>query len=165
MEIQKISKDMQEEIERFMVENWGSTMMVSRGHLHELNKLPGFIAVEDGEIKGIVTYTVTCKGCEIVSLDSFAEKKGIGSQLVECVLNEAKKQSLEKVWLITTNDNINAIRFYQKRGFMMTNLYIGAVEEARKLKPEIPQFGYDGIPILHEIQFEKNFLKFFCGEK
>lgn len=157
MNIQRISKNTQEEIERFMVENWGSTVMVSRGHLHKLDKLQGFIALESGEIKGIVTYTVTGKDCEIVSLDSFAKRKGIGSQLVESVLNEAKKQSLEKVWLITTNDNTNAIRFYQKRGFIMTNLYINAVEEARSLKPEIPQFGYDGIPILHEIQFEKNF--------
>lgn len=157
MEIQKITKDMQGEMKGFMVENWGSTVMVSRGHLHELDKLPGFIAIEAGEIKGIVTYAVTGNSCEIVSLDSFAEKRGIGSQLVECVLNEAKKQSLQKVWLITTNDNTNAIRFYQKRGFVMTNLYIGAVEEARKLKREIPQIGYDGIPILHEIQFEKKF--------
>lgn len=157
MEIQKITKDMEEKVKEFMVGNWGSTVMVSRGHLHELHKLPGFIAVEEGQIKGIVTYAVAGDSFEMVSLDSFAEKKGIGSQLIECVVNEAKKQGLQKVWLITTNDNINAIRFYQKRGFVMTHLYIGAVEEARKLKKEIPQTGYDGIPILHEIQFEKNF--------
>ncbi|WP_369902747.1 GNAT family N-acetyltransferase [Bacillus manliponensis] len=157
MEIQKITKDMEEKVKEFMVENWGSTVMVSRGHLHELHKLPGFIALENGQIKGIVTYAVAGDSCEMVSLDSFSEKKGIGSELVECVVTEAKKQGLQKVWLITTNDNTNAIRFYQKRGFVMTYLYIGAVEEARKLKKEIPQTGYDGIPILHEIQFEKNF--------
>ena len=59
------------------------------------------------------------------------------------------------VWLITTNENINVIRFYQKRGFHISNIYLNAIEEAKKLKPEIPKFA-DGIEIRDEIEFEIN---------
>jgi ribosomal protein S18 acetylase RimI-like enzyme len=37
------------------------------------------------------------------------------------------------------NENIKAIRFYQKRGFHISNIYINAMEGARKIKPEIPK--------------------------
>ncbi|GAE90166.1 acetyltransferase [Acetivibrio straminisolvens JCM 21531] len=56
--------------------------------------------------------------------------------------------------MITTNDNTRAIRYYQKRGFNLCNIYLNSVNEARKIKPQIPLHGYDNIPILHEIEFE-----------
>ncbi|MBY0597433.1 GNAT family N-acetyltransferase [Bacillus bingmayongensis] len=155
IQIQKITVEMRETIALFMRENWRSTLMVSRGRVHHLDQLPGFVASEDNRIVGIITYEMKENNCEIVSLDSLKEKKGIGTKLVECVIDIAKKQCCKKVWLITTNDNTNALRFYQKRGFMMTNLYTDAVKEARKIKREIPLIGYDNIAILHEIQLEK----------
>ncbi|SDY48096.1 GNAT family N-acetyltransferase [Bacillus sp. 166amftsu] len=155
IQIQKITEEMRGTIALFMRENWGSTLMVSRGRAHQLDQLPGFIAIEDNRIIGIITYEIRGNDCEIVSLDSFKEKKGTGTKLVEYVINIAKKQCCKKVWLITTNDNTNALRFYQKRDFIMTNLYIDAVKEARKIKREIPLIGYDNITISHEIQLEK----------
>ncbi|PFK45912.1 GNAT family N-acetyltransferase [Bacillus cereus] len=155
IQIQKITTEMRETITLFMCKNWGSTLMVSRGRTHQLDQLQGFIAIENNRILGIVTYEIKENDCEIVSLDSFEEKKGLGTKLVEHVIGIAKKQYCKKVWLITTNDNTNALRFYQKRGFMMTNLYVDAVKEARKIKREIPLVGYDNIEILHEIQLEK----------
>lgn len=59
------------------------------------------------------------------------------------------------MYLYTTNDNTRAMRFYQKRGFDMTELFRGAVDRARKIKPEIPLTGDDGIPLRHEIRFER----------
>ncbi|PFE05707.1 N-acetyltransferase [Bacillus cereus] len=155
IQIQKITEEMRGTIALFMRENWGSTLMVSRGRAHQLDQLPGFIAIEDNRIIGIITYEIRGNDCEIVSLDSFKEKKGTGTKLVEYVIDIAKKQCCKKVWLITTNDNTNALRFYQKRDFIMTNLYIDAVKEARKIKREIPLIGYDNITISHEIQLEK----------
>ncbi|MDM5235808.1 GNAT family N-acetyltransferase [Bacillus cereus] len=153
--IQKITPAMKETIRMFMCENWGSSLMVSRGRAHQLEELSGFVAIFDDRIIGIITYEVIGNMCEIVSLDSFEERKGIGTKLVNCVLQVAKERQCLGVWLITTNDNMNALRFYQKRNFMMTNLYVNAVEEARKIKEEIPRIGYDNIPILHEIQLEQ----------
>jgi len=138
-----------------ITENWGSTKIVSKGRVHNVIDLPGFVAEKDGMIKGLVTYEIDDDGCEIVSLDSFYENVGIGTNLIRCVCNQAKNQKCKRVWLITTNDNITAIRYYQKRNFKMINVYIGAIEISRRLKPEIPLTGFDGIPILHEIEFEK----------
>ncbi|WP_329763428.1 GNAT family N-acetyltransferase [Bacillus nitratireducens] len=152
--IQKITPEMKETIRVFMCENWGSSMMVSRGRAHQLEQLPGFIALKNDRIVGIITCEVLKNMCEIVSLDSFEEGNGIGTELVDCVLQMARENECEKVWLITTNDNMNALRFYQKRNFIMTNLYMDAVKEARKIKKEIPFIGYGNIAILHEIQLE-----------
>jgi hypothetical protein len=52
--------------------------------------------------------------------------------------------------LITTNSNINALRFWQKRGFRLVHIYLGALEESRKLKPIIPLIDDNGIPIREE---------------
>ena len=55
---------------------------------------------------------------------------------------------------MTTNDNLKAIGFYQKRGFDMTRLHYKSVEKSRKIKPEIPLIGDYGIPLRHELEFE-----------
>lgn len=76
--------------------------------------------------------------------------------LIDKVIEEAKEHKCKRVWLITTNDNTHAIRFYQRRGFNFRGLYINAIQESRKIKPQIPLLGMDDIPIMHEIEFEKN---------
>ena len=134
--IYKKTPAMKETIRMFMCENWGSSLMVSRGKGHQLEELPGFVALSEDRIIGIVTYELIGNMCEIVSLDSFEERKGIG--LVDCVLRVAEEERCRKVWLITTNDNMNALRF-TKNVILMTNLYVNAVEEARKMK-EIPHW-------------------------
>ena len=58
------------------------------------------------------------------------------------------------MWLITTNDNLNALRFYQKRGFELVAVHRHAVDESRKIKPEIPLVGENGIPIRDELGLE-----------
>jgi ribosomal protein S18 acetylase RimI-like enzyme len=133
------------------IREWGSCDMVSRGEIHQMDQLPGFLFMKDECIKGIITYHVADNECEIVSLDSFEENIGIGSQLLEKVIDQSVKHGW-KLWLITTNDNTRALHFYQKRGFDMTNVYWNAVDLARKMKPEIPLQTEDGIPIKHEIE-------------
>jgi N-acetylglutamate synthase-like GNAT family acetyltransferase len=91
---------------------------------------------------------------EIVSLNSLEKEKGIGTALINRIIGFAKKNKVKRIWLITTNDNINAIKFYQKRGFKMIGVYPGAVNISRRLKPSIPEIGDNGIPISDEIEFE-----------
>ena len=74
--------------------------------------------------------------------------------MINKVIEKAKISGCKRVWLITTNDNTNAIRFYQKRGFEWVGFYRNSMDDSRKLKPEIPQLGEDNIPIKHEIEFE-----------
>ena len=105
-------------------------------------------------IKGVVTYIIVNDECEIVTLNSFEENRGIGTKLIKEVLDIAQKNSCKRLWLITTNDDINAIRFYQKRGFDLKAAHINAMELSRKLKASIPLIGIDNIPIKHELEFE-----------
>ena len=91
---------------------------------------------------------------EILSLDSLKENRGIGSRLLGEAVEEARRAGCARVMLITTNDNLRALRFYQKRGFDMVRIYRNAVDESRKIKPEIPLIGDHGIPIKHEIEME-----------
>jgi ribosomal protein S18 acetylase RimI-like enzyme len=135
-------------------ENWGSNIMVSRGKIHRADELPGFIAVLDGKPAGLITYDITGDQCEITSLNSLVESEGIGSALVNAVKEAAVAAGCRRLWLITTNDNTAALRFWQKRGFKLAVVYPDAVEQSRRIKPEIPLTGNDGIPIRDEIELE-----------
>jgi ribosomal protein S18 acetylase RimI-like enzyme len=87
-------------------------------------------------------------------LETFIRNIGIGTKLIKKIMEIAKYNKCKRLWLITSNDNINALKFYQKRGFVFKNIYINGMEEARKLKPEISFIGENNIPIRDEIEFE-----------
>lgn len=129
-------------------------IIVSRGHVHYLKDLNGYVFFDRGQILASVFYDIRNQECEIVSLDSKLEGQGIGSKLIRLVIDKGKSINCNRVWLITSNDNVKAIHFYQKRGFDMVGLHRNAITEARKLKPSIPLYGYEDIPIRHEIEFE-----------
>ena len=105
---------------------------------------------------GLITYRVNGDECEIITLDSTIQGYGIGTELINKVIEIAELRKCRRVWLITTNDNIDAIKFYQKRKFDLINIHKNMVLEARKIKPQIPQYGYYGIEIKHELEFEYN---------
>jgi len=139
---------------RLLTDRWGSSSIVSRGRIHNADALPGFVAMAGGAPKGLITYRIEENQCEIISLDSLAEGSGIGTALLGAVLDVARSSGCVRMWLITTNDNTSALRFWQRRGFEIVALYRGAVGESRKLKPEIPYLGSTGIPIRDEIELE-----------
>jgi ribosomal protein S18 acetylase RimI-like enzyme len=134
--------------------HWGSVKVVTRGRVHDASGLPGFMAVRGDEPVGLATYDIAGDQCEVVSLDSLAEGIGIGTALMRGVEGVARKSGCRRLWLITTNDNLAAVRFYQKRGFRIVAIHVDALEESRRLKPEIPRTGIDGIPIQDEIELE-----------
>ncbi len=135
-------------------ENWGSDIIVSRGRAHSVKDLSGYVAVDNGDIKGIVTYHMDNSECEIITLDSLEKNCGIGYRLIKTVTTSAIKAKCKRVWLITTNDNYPAIGYYQRKGFTMVDFYKNSIAAYRKIKPQIPIVGVEDIPILHEIEFE-----------
>ena len=149
--INNLNRDL---INEFIKQHWYTTTMIIRGKEIDMTKTEGFYFKEGEDIIALITYIVYDNVLEITSLDSLREKQGIGSKLIETVIHEARKRKLQKIVLITTNDNINAIRFYQKREFDMAHLYRNAMDISRKLKPEIPLVGENSIPLRHEIEFE-----------
>jgi N-acetylglutamate synthase-like GNAT family acetyltransferase len=153
MEIKSITSENRKEAIEILIREWG-TPLVSRERAHKPEELPGFVALGSEKIIGLVTYNIDERGCEITSLNSFEENKGIGTALIEAVSEVAKENNCTRLWLVTTNDIIHAIRFYQRRGFDWIATHINSADGMRKLKPSIPLIGEEGIPIKHEIEFE-----------
>lgn len=153
--VEPLSPAHQNWAEDFIQREWGSQRQVSRGVVYQVLEYPGFVAVVDSQPQGIAIYRLEDRQCEILLLHSALPGRGIGAALVNHVAEVARKAGCKRLWLITTNDNIPAIRFYQRRGFVIAAVHVNALEESRRLKPEIPLTGYDGIPIRDEIEFEK----------
>ena len=130
LKIREIKAEDKTIISNFIADSWGSSLSVSKGKVHDTAELPGFICKENDKIIGLVTYNIEDNDCEIVTLDSRINKKGLGTKLVNKVIDIARKNNCRRVWLITTNDNSNAIRFYQKRGFEWVGFYKDAMIES-----------------------------------
>ena len=141
-------------IKDLMKREWGANIIVSKGKVYEAEKLPGFIAELDGKPVGLITYHIKNRECEIISLNSLKPRQGVGEALIKAVKTEAIKKRLIKITAITTNDNLHASGWYQKRGFVLTAVYPNALAKSRKLKPQIPQVGINGIPLRDEIELE-----------
>ena len=139
-------------VKQFILQRWGSPIMIAHGVTYTLSELPGFIADVEGEHAGLLTYDIQGRDCEIVSLDS--THPGVGTALVEAAKTFAQQKGCTRLWLITTNDNTHALRFYQKRGYVLVAFHRDAITQSRKLKPEIPLHGNDDIPIRDEIELE-----------
>lgn len=136
-------------------ERWTDVTMVSRGKVHHVDALEGVIAW-DGDLRvGAATYRREGRECEMVSLDAIEPRRGIGTALTAAVEAAAREHGCRRLWLITTNDNTDALRFYQRRGYRLRAVHPGAVDEARRLKPSIGRIGDHGIPIHDELELEK----------
>jgi ribosomal protein S18 acetylase RimI-like enzyme len=142
-------------LRQFLVEHWGGEEVISRGNIYRPEQLEGFILEDENEWVGLITFFIKEDECEVTSVDSLREGQGIGTQLIDKVIEEARARKCHRLFLITTNDNLHALGFYQKRGFKIVTVYRGAVNESRKIKPSIPFVGMDGIPLRDEIELER----------
>lgn len=140
-------------IAQFITERWGAEFIAAHYEVFHCRDLPGFIATEGEQKVGLLTYKIVGGDCEVVSLDSLRPCMGIGTDLIDAVKAAATESGCKRLWLVTTNDNMNALRFYQKRGFVLVKINRNAIEFARKLKP-VPLIGAEGIPLRDEIELE-----------
>ncbi len=141
-------------VRELFIQNWAGDFMIIRGKAYKLEELSGYIAELNNKKVGLITFKVTGQELEITSLNSLLEKKGVGTALVNKVVSLAKTKKLKNIRLITTNDNLSALRFWQKRGFKLLRIYPDAIEAYHKLKPGIPLIGENGIPLRDEIELE-----------
>ena len=120
---------------------------------------PAFIAeATDGHLLGMLTYVPQqdWQQCEILTLHADQQWHGTGTALIEAAGLLARRQGCTRLWVITTNDNVDALRFYQRRGFSLVRVHRGAVDRSRaSLKPEIPAVGAYGIPLRDELELER----------
>ena len=139
----------------FIREEWGSDKIVTRGKIYQIKELPGFIVLKKEKIMGLLTYNINNNECEIITLNSTKKKVGIGSLLLKKVEELALSKKCNRLWVITTNDNTDALCFYQKKGFRIFKVHTDSIKDLRRLKPEIPFIGLNNIEILDEIELEK----------
>lgn len=152
MKIQEFDKN--HKISDFFNDRWGSDFIVSGSEKLYGKDLPGFVIYDNDKIVGLLTYHLKDDNCEIVTLDSLKPNSGIGSALINAMIDKTRKQKFSRLWLMTTNDNIDAMRFYQRRGFVFSGININAIQKSRELGQEIPEKGQYDIPIRDEIELE-----------
>ena len=133
-----------------------SEIVARLGRLERPLDHPALIAEEDGTLAGVLTYVIKGENCEILTLHAAERARGVGTALLAAIEPLAREHGCRRLWLLTTNDNVDALRFYQRRGFRLAELHPGATAAAREtLKPEIPHLGNHDLPIRDEIILEK----------
>ena len=144
-------------IKQRSLEEWGGEYCVFLGRKFYLEAFPAFY-LKDAFHKrvGFITYEIKGQICEIMTLNAFIKFRGIGSRLLDRVIEESKSLALKKIIVRTTNDNLDALRFYQRKGFTISHFFPNALEADRKQKPAISMIGDYGIMRRDAIELEYN---------
>ena len=136
-----------------MHREFGGPLQARRGSLLDVLALPGFVAERAERPIGLVTYRLEDDECELAFIGALERHTGVGTALLDALLRTVGDRG--RIWLVTTNDNLEALRFYQRRGFVLSELRPGAVDAARQhLKPQISRVGDFGIPLRDELELE-----------
>lgn len=137
-----------------LTRSWGGTIVVAHGVRYDAARLSALLAERRGRLAGLLTYAIGSDGFEVVSLDAVVRREGAGTALMDAAADAALELGLDRVWLVTTNDNLDGLRFYQRLGMRIIGVNAGGVDESRKVKPGIPLVGDYGIEIHDEIILE-----------
>jgi GNAT superfamily N-acetyltransferase len=136
--------------EALLEEGLGGRHQARQGELIDVLDRPGLVADAGDALIGLLTYDLQRAECELVAIVASVRGKGIGSALLAALRDRVPDRP---IWVVTTNDNLDALRFYQRRGFRLRALRAGAVNEARRtIKPAIPETGAHGIPLRDELE-------------
>ena len=137
-------------------ETWGELKIVVHREMFDLRELPFLVAISDtGDVLGYCYYRFSTETeIEIMAVETMLKNSGVGSKLIESMIELAKHRGCKRLYLTTTNDNICAIRYYQRRGFSICGIRLNELDYSRELKPSITLTGDNDIPIMHEIEFE-----------
>jgi ribosomal protein S18 acetylase RimI-like enzyme len=154
--IRPFTDEERRDLPRLLTREWGARLVVCRGRLYDAAECPALGSWDGERLNGMATYAISedAAECILLTLNAFEPDQGIGSALLAAVAEAARSAGCRRLWLTTSNDNLRAIRFYEQRGMRLVTVHHGAMNQARRLKPEIPQFAPDGTPISDEVEFE-----------
>ena len=140
--------------EPLLDEQLAGQLQARRGELLDVLALPGLVAEQGGRPVGLLTYRRDSDECELAVLIAIEQRGGVGTALVDALKRQVA--DCRRIWVVTTNDNLDALRFYQRRGFVLSELRPRAVDDARRrLKPGIGAVGEFGIPLRDELELER----------
>ncbi len=143
------------EVRDFIAQQWHAPFIVVKEKIYSPHECEGFLIRQDGRIAALITYQQQKDSILLLTVNKIESIEGIGTSLVLMLIDEARKRNVHRIWLTTTNDNLHAMWFYQRLGFRIATIYRDAMAEARKtLKPQIPEYGPNGLPIQDEIEME-----------
>lgn len=131
--------------------DWEGPTMTIDGVDHSLLGQPTLVAEEGGELCGYLVYERQLQGTELLAMAAHPRGQGVGRALVRALV----EQTDATITVVTTNDNTDALAFYQRCGFRITAVRIGAVDRSRVVKPEIPMRGEHAIEIHDELVLER----------
>lgn len=141
-------------VEELLDTQVGGRRQARLGEVIDVCTAGGLVAVEGGEIVGVATEDLGAGVTELLVLAVAPrhQGRGLGGRLLEATVAQASARGSRLLWLVTTNDNLDALRLYQRHGFRLAELHPGAVDESRRgLKPDIPETGQHGIPLRDEL--------------
>ena len=155
MNVRPITPEDREWVAELIGTAFGSVRLMSNDHMiDDASLLDGFAAEIDGRAVGCALINEVDGDTELVALVSTYRGAGVGTGLLETVVERGRRDGWKRLWLVTSNDNVDAIRMYQRAGWHWTDFRHDAITRARTAKPEIPEIGNHGIPMRHEIHFE-----------
>ncbi len=152
LEVRALGEDERDWLAAQLTASWGSTTIVSRGRVRDAAGLDAIVCSKGAEIVGVATFEQSGEEFELVTLEALEPAAGVGSALLAAAVTEARQRGCARLWLVTTNDNVEAMHFYQRRGLRIVAIHINSIDAARALKPQIPERGRHGIPIRDEIE-------------
>jgi GNAT superfamily N-acetyltransferase len=133
--------------ETFVREWHGGTVGLADGSVIHADDVPALVAWRGYERAGLAAYLPVGEVCELVGFVARPTGVGTGTLLLEALADLARDRGCARLEVGTTNDNLDALRFYQRRGFHLTDFHQGKMDEVRARKPEVPQIGEYGIPL------------------
>ncbi|WP_417686521.1 GNAT family N-acetyltransferase [Roseibium sp.] len=156
VEVRPIEEEDHGAARQLLTERWTGPEILLDGQVVDASRLPGYIAIAGSEVAGLVTVIKRAQEWEILTLDSLSRWGGTGTLLLDAVVKEARDAGMKRLTVRTSNDNLDAFRFYQRRGFRMERIAPGVIDKERELRSEIPMRGDYGIPIHDEVLFARS---------
>lgn len=142
-------------IEQLLRDHWGGDCIISGGTQYFPQEMDGLIAIDGSERVGLLSFSKSGPSVEIVLLQALKKHEGIGTALIECLVKKVIREGCRLIFLYTTNDNLDALRFYQRRDFKIVSFHPESMVNARQIKPGIPEIGDYDIPIRDEFRLER----------
>ena len=111
VEIRAVTTGDREAIVALLRDRWGGETLVIHDTVFRPADLPAFVAVDGPNLVGLVTYEPGSESWHVLSFDSLVPGQGIGGALLDRVEGAARAAGCLRIELVTTNDNLDAIRF------------------------------------------------------
>ncbi|HLK14168.1 MAG TPA: GNAT family N-acetyltransferase [Fimbriimonadaceae bacterium] len=155
IEVRQATAADEEWVRARLIEYWHGPMIERTDEFIDASELPALIAVLDARPAGLATVMLHQDHGEVMTLDSSLEGRGVGSALMTAAEVLVREAGLSEIRVFTANSNLNALGFYQRRGYRMWAIHRDTIARARAQKPEIPLYAENRIRNADEVELRK----------